>query len=164
MRERRERGADAWVADVADQGRIGDQDIAIAIEGARPEVAERLEIEPGQLVCVRRRLRTVDSEPHNLNDTHYPRSISEGTLIEDPADITQGVIAYMAELGYVQVRFRDDLKMRMPTPDEAERLDIPPGVPVLVQYRTGYTTEAPVKLTITVWPGDRTMLVYEFSA
>jgi GntR family transcriptional regulator len=164
MTERRGKGADAWVADAADQGRKADQDITVAIEGASPQVAERLEIETGQLVCVRRRLRAIDDEPHNLNDTYYPRDISEGTLIENPADIPQGVIAYMRDLGYVQERFRDDLRMRMPTPDEAERLSIPPGVPVLVQYRTGYTTERPVKLTITIWPGDRTMLVYEFSA
>lgn len=164
MTKRRAIGADAWVADVADQGGEGGQDITVAIEGADPEVAERLEIEDGRLVCVRRRLRTVDGEPHNLNDTYYPRDISEGTLIENPADIPQGVIAYMRDLGYAQARFRDDLKMRMPTPDEAERLSIPPGVPVLVQYRTGYTTEMAVKLTITTWPGDRTMLVYEFPA
>jgi GntR family transcriptional regulator len=163
MTRRRAMGADAWVADVGDQGREGGQDITVAIEGAGPEAAGRLEMEEGQLVCVRRRLRTVDGEPHNLNDTYYPRDISEGTLIENPADIPQGVIAYMRDLGFVQVRFRDDLKMRMPAPDEAERLSIPPGVPVLVQYRTGYTTERAVKLTITTWPGDRTMLVYEFA-
>jgi GntR family transcriptional regulator len=164
MAERRARGADAWVADAADQGRKAGQDITVAIEEARPEVAARLETPAGQLVAVRRRLRTIDGEPHNLNDTYYPRDISEGTLIEHPADVTQGVIAYMRDLGYIQVRMRDDLEMRMPTPGEAERLQIPPGVPVLVQYRTGYTTERPVKLTITIWPGDRTMLVYEFPA
>ena len=164
MTERRATGADAWVADAADQGRRAGQDISVAIEGVSPQVSSRLEVETGQLVCVRRRLRAIDGEPHNLNDTYYPRDISEGTLIENPADIAMGVIAYMRDLGYVQVRFRDDLEMRMPAPDEAERLNIPPGVPVLVQYRTGYTTERPVKVTITIWPGDRTMLVYEFSA
>ena len=164
MTERRARGADAWVADAADQGRKADQDITVAIEEAGPEIAGRLEIPAGQLVAVRRRLRTIDGEVHNLNDTYYPRDISEGTLIEHPADVPQGVIAYMRDLGYIQVRMRDDLKMRMPAPIEAERLQIPPGVPVLVQYRTGYTTERPVKVTITIWPGDRTMLVYEFGA
>jgi GntR family transcriptional regulator len=162
--ERRAAGIDAWVADVADQGRVGAQEISVAIEEPRPQVAGRLELGPGELVCVRRHLRTVDGEPHNISDTHYPRSISEGTLIEHPADVPQGVIAYMRDLGYDQVRFRDDLKMRMPTPGEAERLQIPPGVPVLAQYRTGYTTERPVKVTVTVWPGDRTILRYDFPA
>jgi GntR family transcriptional regulator len=162
--ERRATGVDAWVADAKDQGREAAQDIAVAIEGARQDIAERLSLPVGQLVAVRRRLRTIDGEPHNLNDTYYPRDISENTLIENPANIEKGVIAYMAELGYVQDQYRDDLGARMPAPAEAERLQIPPGVPVLVQYRTGYMQGRPVKVTVTVWPGDRTNLVYDFPA
>jgi GntR family transcriptional regulator len=162
--ERRNKGVDAWVADAAEQGLTAAQSISVAMDEAAPEVASRLEIPEGNLVVVRRRVRTLDGEPHNLNDTYYPRDIAEGTPIMHPADVAQGTIALMADLGYKQVRYRDDLETRMPTPDEADRLQIPPGVPVLVQYRIGYTTERPVKLTVTVWPGDRTILVYEFPA
>lgn len=162
--ERRAKGVDAWVADAADQGRRAGQEISVAIDQASHEVATRLDIPEGDLVVVRRRLRTIDGVPHNLNDTYYPRDIAEGTPIMHPADVPQGTIALMRDLGYVQVQFRDDLETRMPAPDEAERLNVPPGVPVLVQYRTGYTTERPVKVTITVWPGDRTTLVYDFPA
>ena len=162
--ERRNKGVDAWVADAAEQGRTAAQSISVAMDEAAPEVASRLEIPEGELVVVRRRLRTIDGAPHNLNDTYYPREIAEGTPIMHPADVPQGTIALMEDLGYKQIRYRDDLETRMPTPDEADRLQIPPGVPVLVQYRTGYTEERPVKLTITVWPGDRTSLVYEFPA
>lgn len=162
--ERRVTGVDAWIADAADQGRTAGQSISVAMEEADPDVASRLDIAEGELVVVRRRLRTIDGEPHNLNDTYYPREIAEGTLIMHPADVAQGTIALMKDLGYEQVLYRDDLETRMPTPEEAERLAIPPGVPVLIQYRTGFTTERPVKLTITLWPGDRTNLVYEFPA
>lgn len=164
LTERRARGTDAWVADVTDQGKIPGQDITVAIEEAKPDIAARLGLPAGQLVAVRRRLRTVNGDPHNFADSTYPRDISEGTLIEHPADIPQGVIAYMAELGYPQDHYQDELMTRMPTPYEAERLNIPPGVPVLVHTRTGYTTERPVKVTITIWPGDRTNLVYDVSA
>jgi GntR family transcriptional regulator len=161
---RRPAGVDAWVADVHEQGRKAGQSISVGVEGASPEVADRLKIPAGELVVVRRRLRTIDGEPHNLNDTHYLRSVAEGTPIMDPADVTQGTIALMRDMGYLQVRNRDDLETRMPTPAEAERLQIPPGVPVFVQYRTGYTSDGPVKVTVTVWPGDRATLVYEFQA
>lgn len=160
--ERRASGMDAWVADAADQGLKAGQDIAVAIVEAPPAVASRLELPEQELVIVRRRLRTINDLPHNLNDTYYPRDIAEGTPIMDPADVVQGTIALMRDLGYVQIRYRDDLETRMPDPVEAGRLNIPPGVPVLVQYRTGYTAERPVKLTVTVWPGDRTSLIYEF--
>jgi hypothetical protein len=33
-----------------------------------------------------------------------------------------------------------------------------------VQTRTGYTKDRPVKVTVTVWPGDRSRLVYELDA
>lgn len=164
VEERRPKGVDAWVADANEQGRTAAQSISVAMDEAGPEVSSRLEIPEGTLVVVRRRIRTIDGEPHNLNDTYYPREIAEGTPIMHPADVAQGTIALMEDLGYKQVWYRDDLETRMPTPDETDRLQIPPGVPVLVQYRSGYTTERPVKLTVTVWPGDRTNLVYEFPA
>jgi GntR family transcriptional regulator len=162
--ERRVSGMDAWLADAADQGLSAGQDIAVAVAEASPAVASRLAVPERELVIVRRRLRTINDMPHNLNDTYYPRDIAEGTAIMDPADVVQGTIALMRDLGYVQVRYRDDLETRMPDPVEAGRLSIPPGVPVLVQYRTGYTSKRPVKLTVTIWPGDRTSLIYEFPA
>ena len=161
---RRVDGVDAWVADVRDQGASASQLIAVAVEAASPRVAELLKIPAGELVVVRRRVRSINDDPHNLNDTYYLLSIAEGTPIMHPADVTQGTIALMRDMGYVQVRNRDEIEARMPTPEEAERLSIPPGVPVFVQYRTGYTTEKPVKLTITIWPGDRVTLGYEFPA
>ena len=163
--ERRASGRDAWISDAADQELRAGQSIAVAIDEAAAEVASRLQIAEGELVVVRRRIRTINGLPHNANDTYYPMDIAQGTAIMDPADVTQGTIALMRDLGYVQTRYRDDLETRMPDPDEADRLQIPPGVPVLVQYRTGYTEDGrPVKLTITTWPGDRTSLIYDFPA
>ena len=155
-------GLDAWRADVADQGRDGGQSIAVAIEEAGPKVARELGLDVGATVVVRRRVRTVDGDPHNEADTYYPREVAGGTPIEHPADIKQGTIALLHELGYPQLRFRDELTSRMPTPEETAKLAIPPGVPVLVQYRTGYSRDdLPIKVTVTIWPGDRAGLIYE---
>jgi len=162
LEQRKAAGMDAWRADVADQGRAGGQSIAVAIEEAGAEVAHRLGLNVGDAVVVRRRIRTVDNDPHNSADTFYPHWIAQGTAIEHPADIKQGTIALLQELGWPQVRFRDELTSRMPTPEEAAELLIPPGVPVLVQYRTGYSdNDQPIKVTVTIWPGDRAGLVYE---
>jgi len=35
---------------------------------------------------------------------------------------------------------------------------------VIVQTRTGYTTDRPVKVTVTIWPADRARLIYEMPA
>lgn len=164
--ERKNAGVDAWVADVAEQGGTGSQDISVAVQQAPPEVAARLELKDGEPVVVRHRVRFIDGEQHNLNDTYYPESIAKGTEIMLPGDVAQGVISLMRDLGYVQVRYTDELVARMPTADEARRMRIQSGtVPVMVQYRTGYTADGtPVKLTVTVWPADRARIIWEFNA
>ena len=162
LEQRRAAGMDAWRADVADQGHDGRASITVAIEEAAPEIARRLKLEAREAVVVRRRIRTVDGELHNSADTYYPHWLAGGTAIEHPADIRQGTIALLCELGYPQLRFRDELTTRMPVPGEDAKLAIPPGVPVLVQYRTGYSNnDLPIKVTVTIWPGDRAGLVYE---
>src|SRR5215217_7269030 len=67
----------------------------------------------------------------------------------------------MAEHGHVEVGYRDELTTRMPTPDEARTLDLGVGVPVLAYVRTCYSKERPVRLTETIFAGNRNRLVYE---
>jgi GntR family transcriptional regulator len=153
--------ADAWVADNREQGHEGTQTISVEIAIPPRDVAAQLGLDIEQQAVARRRLRLVDGKPHNLNDTWYPLDIAEGTPIMHPADVPQGVIALMRDMGYDQVRFRDKIGARAPEPAEAQRLRIPTGWPVIIQTRTGYTTERPVKVTVTVWPADRSELVYE---
>lgn len=159
--ERAISGADAWVADNRDQGREGTQQIAVEIAEAPPRIAGLLEIEAGSPIVVRRRVRVSSGSPHNLNDSWYPADIATGTPIAHPADIPQGVIKLMAEMGHVQIRYRDEIDARMPDPSEVQRLRIPTGWPVIVQTRTGYTETRPVRVTVTVWPADRSRLIYE---
>jgi|ERR1035437_3766973 GntR family transcriptional regulator len=157
-------GVDAWVADLHEQGRAGTQAIAVEIAAPPAHVAELLEIPAGTPAVVRRRVRFSDNAAHNLNDTWYPADIAEGTPIMHPADVKQGTIALMREMGYVQVRYRDEVEARPPDPVEVQRLRIPTGWPVIVQTRTGYTEARPVKVTVTVWPADRSRLIYEVPA
>jgi GntR family transcriptional regulator len=49
----------------------------------------------------------------------------------------------------------------MPTPDEIHILDIASGVPVIDYTRTAYTTGQPVRVTKTIFAGDRNRLVFE---
>ena len=49
----------------------------------------------------------------------------------------------------------------MPTPDETRTLNLAAGVPVLAYVRTCYTKQRPVRLSETIFAGDRNRLVYE---
>lgn len=162
--ERRATSVDTWVADVGEQGREPSQTIHTAIVKPGDLVTTRLDLPAGSAVIVRQRLRSVDGQVNNTSDTYYPLDIAEGTPIMYPDDIPQGVIALMLEMGYVHVRYVDELVWRMPTPDETKTLEIPVGVPVLLQIRTVHTAERPIRVTITTWPGDRASIVYELPA
>jgi GntR family transcriptional regulator len=162
--ERKPVGVDAWVADVTEHGHEPAQMIAVAIEVPPQDIARLLRLPPGRTAVVRRRIRTVDGTPHNINATWYPHEIADGTPIVHPADVRQGTIALMADMGYVQVRYDDTVTARMPDPDESRQLQIGTGVPLIVHVRTGWTETEPVKVTETLWPADRTVLAFELPA
>lgn len=167
LNDRRKLGSDTWNADASDQGHVaGHHQISVGIEQATADIASRLGIPVGDLVVARRRVRTLNGQVHNSSDSFYPRALVDGTDVMSPADIPQGVIAYLREVkGIEQADYQDELEWRMPTPAEVSALSILPGVPVLLQYRTGYTSDSrPVRVTVTTWPGDRARLIYRFPA
>jgi GntR family transcriptional regulator len=153
---------DAYVSEVLKAGRKPSQDFEMRIVEATSEVAERLCVDEGEAVILRRCLRRVDGEGSSIQDTYYPMDLAqEHPLLMSPKDIPQGTTRYLAEGGHPQVGYLDELTTRMPGPEEARFFEVPAGVPVLVHVRTGYTTTRPVRVTVTVHAGDRNRLVYE---
>jgi GntR family transcriptional regulator len=162
--ERRASGVDAWVADVEAHGGHPAQQITVAIEQPPAAIAALLQLPAGDLAVTRRRIRSIDGRPHNLNTTWYPRWIAENTPIMQPADVPQGVSVLLADLRYEQTRYVDEITARMPGPDETRRLRIGPGIPVMIHTRTGYAGGDPVRVAVTVWPADRAGIVFELPA
>jgi GntR family transcriptional regulator len=106
----------------------------------------------------------VDETPYQIADSYYPRDVAEGTAIMTPGDTTVAG-GLMAAAGHAQVHFRDEIIVRMPTHAEVYRLDLPVGTPVAEHVRVGYNREGrPVRVIITIVPGDRHKIVYEVSA
>ncbi len=138
------------------------QSIDVAVVGAPVLIAERLRIEPGARVVVRRRVRSLDGEPFNINDTYYPYELAVQTEIMDPADIPSGSNHVFERLGYRETRNIDEFYILMPTPEEITRLDLSPGTPVACHYLTAYTADdMPLFCDVFVLPGDRHVIVYE---
>lgn len=165
MERRRSAGVDAWVSDTQEAGREPGQVIDVRVVQATEEIARWLEIEADTPVAVRRRVRTLDGEPSNTATTYYSMDIArEVPEILDPGDVKQGVLALMAEHGYVTEHYVDALRWRPPTPEEAASLGIGQGVAVLIQSRTGYQDGHPIHITQTVWPGNTIELRYELPA
>ena len=143
------------------QGAEPRENLTLSVIEAGTDIAERLHIPEGSDVALRRLLRLADNEPVSLQDSYYPMEIVEGSDIMAPRPLERGTIKELDKLGYVQVGTYDELVASMPTPSEARSLELRPGVPVLRHWRTAYSRERPIRVTLTVFAADRNRLVYE---
>lgn len=139
------------------------QTISVSMVPAPKHIAARLQLTPGDEIVARLRVIQVDGERVRTNDSYYPRDVVEGSSILDPCDIARGTNQVLTELGHEQVHRLNEMIARMPTLDEANRLQLPPGTPVAVLTVTGYDKNGrPVRCTENVLRGDRNTIVYEF--
>jgi GntR family transcriptional regulator len=162
-REHHEVGpVDAYTSELLAQGRSAGQSTEMRIVPASEAVAFRLQVAEGNLVVLRRCVRTVDGKPSSVQDSFYPYDIAEGTEILSPHDVERGIITVLADAGHVEVGYVDEIIPRMPPTDEENRLlELGPGVPVLDQIRTAFTALRPVRVTWNTWAGNGIHLVYE---
>lgn len=159
---RRSKVMDRFMTSLTEEGRQPSQSIDVRVEQADRLVAERYDVPQGTPVAVRRRVRSIDNEPFNINDTYYLLDLVKDTPIMSPADIPEGSNAVITRLLGREVRAIDEYYIRMPTPDESARLGLSTGTPVAVHYLTGFTAEGKVgRVEKYVLPGDRHVIVYE---
>ncbi|OUC91646.1 GntR family transcriptional regulator [Streptosporangium minutum] len=157
------REAFAWA--VSQEGRAPSQEIEVSIVQPVEEIASRLELPDEELAVVRRRLRFVDGQPYNTNDSYFPLALVADSEIARPGDITRGANRVLEELGHPQVRVVDDIWARMPTSSETERLQLQSGTPVVVYVRVGYDEgDTPVRVAVSVLPADKHLIRYELES
>jgi GntR family transcriptional regulator len=152
---------DAYVQEVQAAGRVPSTTFSMRIEPADAWIADRLKIKPKELVCVREIMRYVDGEPWSLQPSYYPLDVAQQCGLTSAHDIPQGTIRLMAEMGFPEVGYRDEISARMPTPEEARQLQMGTGTPLIDYTRTAATKDRAVRLTHTLYPADRNRLVYE---
>ena len=154
--------ADAFKAEAADQGREAEyRDFSMRIVPASPDQASRLQQGEGDSLVSRAFTRFIDGRPSSIQDSYYPMDVAQECGLLTPHDVPGGAIRAMADKGHVEIGYVDELTARMPTPDEARRLDVGAGTPVLVYARTTYSKTRPLRLTLTIFAGDRNRVVYE---
>jgi GntR family transcriptional regulator len=166
-RKHRALGLPGFNAQALEQGQRPRQEIReVARIPAPPEVAMRLDIDEGSDVVVRRLTFQLEGVSVALHDSYFPADLAAGTAIEQPHLIKGGAHAVIENpAGSVRrhiARSVDEISGRMPTPDEARTLSMPPGVPVFRILRTVYDSEGrPVELQDSVAAGDRHTFCYE---
>jgi GntR family transcriptional regulator len=165
-RRHREAGKAAYLAELEEEGRQPEvQVLEVAQAPASVEVARLLHVAKGDPVLVRRRRYLADGQPMELATSYLPWELVKGTQIEQPDTGPGGIYARLEEMGHRLKRFTEDVRARMPLPEEARALQLPPGVPVFALVRTAFDMEdRPVEVCDTVMAADRYVLSYELPA
>lgn len=132
--------------------------------GAPEYVAELLDVSPGDVVLVRRRtMIRNDVEPVELVSSYYPMGIAGGTELAGRALVKGGSPTALARLGYVSGPSTEWVFGRLPTPEEADKLNLPASAPVFRLLRQVRTTEGrPLEVIEMVMSAERSVLRYEF--
>jgi GntR family transcriptional regulator len=148
-------------AEATDQGlRVDPQMMRFIGEVPAPEaVAQKLGVEPGTLVHVRRRTTVIEGRPNQLADSYYPPDVAAAApmLAEDDTG-PGGGFARLEDAGYHLAEIEEEMSVRMPTSPESVSLHLPAGTPVVDLVRTTYdSTGRPVEVMLAVIAGDMTV-------
>jgi GntR family transcriptional regulator len=139
--------------------------IQVSQEEPPAEVADRLKLGHQDQVVVRSRRYLLDARPVETAVSYIPADLAEGTPIGDPNPGPGGIYARLEEQGHILERFTEEVSARMPTPEEARALNLPPGVPVFRLVRTAYDTDGrAVEVCDTIMAADAYVLAYELPA
>ena len=130
---------------------------------ADTETAELFGVPPGTALLRRRFLFRAHGVPQQLSTSSYVLDVVKGSPVADPANEPWpgGNIAQLRTLGIIVTGIRELIRSRMPTADEAGRLGIPAGVPVVTITRQTYAGDRVVEVAgDIVIPADRVELDY----
>jgi GntR family transcriptional regulator len=166
FRHRQSTGKPNDIAEAEAQGYRGVNDLLAVEEVPAPAgVAERLGVPAGETVIMRHQINRADDEPMKVMRCYYRLEFAAGTPLAEFRLVRGGVANVIeAEDGPIRRRidrFVEDIELRMPRPEEAGQLAIPPGVPVARILRTLYDPSGePLEVLDSLLPGDRYLLRY----
>lgn len=160
-----DRTRDTFAQQIEAQGKVSKQISTTEVVPAGDEVALHLRLAPNDLVGVRRRVMYADDEPLQLGDSYYPLDIVRNSKIMNPADVVEGTDQVLEDHGHTPRRYEDQITWRMPTSDEATKLQLEPGTPVGRLVRTSFDQgDVPVEVYVVILPGDKHVLLYDVDA
>jgi GntR family transcriptional regulator len=162
-RDRRAReGKAAFLAEVESGGHEPAVDSLRVTTAVPPdEIAELLGLGPREKAVVRARRYLIDGHPVRLGTSYLPASLAVDTPLAEPNPGPGGIYARLEETGHPLAYVTEAVTARMPTPDEAHALRLPPGVPVLRVLRVAYASgDRPVEVGDSLMASDVYVLDY----
>jgi GntR family transcriptional regulator len=163
-RLREETGLSPFRIEAMKQGRTPRVETrSVGIGPAPADVVDRLGLRPGSDVVHRVNWYFADDEPVQFGVTYIPVEIAgDSPLFTQKSLGTGSIYARFEELGWPVARIREEISARMPTPDEAGVLSVPPGVPVIEVLHTSMDDwKRPFEVTRLLMRADLNGLDYD---
>jgi GntR family transcriptional regulator len=163
-RLREETGLSPFRIEVMKQGRTPRAETrSVTRKPAPSDVADRLGLRPAAEVIWRENWYFADDEPVQYGITYIPLEIAGDSPLATEKSLGKGSIyGRFEELGWPVARIREEISARMPGPDEAKSLAIPPGVPVIEVLHTSMDDwKRPFECTRFVMRADLNGLDYD---
>ncbi|MFK8851346.1 GntR family transcriptional regulator [Streptomyces sp. Ac-502] len=133
-------GKTIWSAD--DARSPGIDQVSVTENATAPEhVRNVLGLRPDEKVCVRGRRYIMDARPVMLATSFLPQALVAGSPITQADTGPGGIYARLSDLGYAPAHFREEVRSRTPSDEEATRLSIPADRPVLKVVRTAFDAD-----------------------
>lgn len=152
---------DAFVENAHRVGRTPSKTFRMQIGPVSGAIAGRLGVGADDLVVIRTTVQLLDGEPWARETSYYERRLAEAAGLDTPHDISQGTIRALAEAGYKEVAYVDEVTDESAGPGDVDDLAVPLGAPLLVQTRTAATRERITRVTVFHRLGRRNRLVWE---
>ncbi|MEE2043189.1 MULTISPECIES: GntR family transcriptional regulator [Nocardiopsidaceae] len=132
-------------------------------------VARALGLTEGGGVLRRSRRYLVEGRPVQRAVSYLPLTVlvdsAAARRVREHDSGPGGIYARLAELGQAPAHFTEEIRVRMPTPEESQELRLAPGTPVLEVARTALTSEhRPVEFNEITMDGSAYVLQYDFDA
>lgn len=103
---------------------------------ATPRIAEALGVQRGTPVILRRRHYVLSGKPVLMAESYIPADLADGTPIAEDDTGPGGIYARLIDIGHGPVRFKEEVRARMPLRSEASLLRLDPGTPVICIVRS----------------------------
>jgi GntR family transcriptional regulator len=157
-------GRSIWSADIENRNLVVDQ-LQVSESPAPERISQVFDMPADAAVCVRSRRFVLDDKPVLLATSYLPADLVAGSAITQEDTGPGGTYARLAELGHKPVHFREEIRCRMPSQEEAHRLRLTMGTPVIMICRTAFADEGrPVEVNEMILDSAAYVLEYDFDA
>ncbi|WP_062012405.1 GntR family transcriptional regulator [Streptomyces hygroscopicus] len=163
-RRHRDQGKAAFTVEAEAAGSRPEVDsLEVKEERPSPDISARLG--SPRKVLARRRRYLLDGRPVEFATSYLPLDLARNTPIAQPNPGPGGIYARLEEMGHRLDHFDEEIRARMPSPQEVRTLQLASGVPVIHLVRTAYDAEGrAVEVCDTVMAADAYVLAYQLPA